>query len=121
MPYPPGYASPNRGRPMFAVHTVETSSLGDRSYLATDGEVAVVVDPQRDIDRVLDLVRERDVRVTHVVETHVHNDYVTGGLELARATGATYVMGAGSAVSFDHRAVSDGDVLEAGRMRLRVM
>ena len=64
--------------------TIETSSLGDRSYLANDGEVAVVIDPQRDIDRVLDLAAEHRVRITHVVETHVHNDYVTGGLELAR-------------------------------------
>ncbi|MDP9430440.1 MAG: MBL fold metallo-hydrolase, partial [Actinomycetota bacterium] len=59
------------------IHTIETSSLGDRSYLATDGQVAVVVDPQRDIDRVLDLVEQRGLRLTHVLETHVHNDYVT--------------------------------------------
>ncbi len=106
---------------MIAVETVETSSLGDRSYLVTDGAVVVVIDPQRDIDRMLALVRERDVRVTHVLETHVHNDYVTGGLDLARVTGAAYVLGAGSAVSFEHVAAADGDVLEAGRMRLRVL
>jgi hypothetical protein len=51
------------------IETIETSSLGDRSYLATDGQVAVVIDPQRDIDRVLDLVERRGVRVTHVLET----------------------------------------------------
>ena len=69
---------------MIHIETIETSSLGDRSYLVHDGEVAVVVDPQRDIDRVLDLAAEHGVRITHVLETHVHNDYVTGGLELAR-------------------------------------
>jgi len=103
------------------IETIETSSLGDRSYLATDGEVAVVVDPQRDIDRVLTLVDQRGVRVTHVVETHVHNDYVTGGLELARRTGAAYVLPEGSDVAFEHVSVADGDVLEAGAMRLRVL
>ena len=51
---------------MFDVQTIETSSLGDRSYLVDDGEVAVVIDPQRDIDRVLDLVARRGVRITHV-------------------------------------------------------
>ena len=51
---------------MIHVETIETSSLGDRSYLAHDGEVAVVVDPQRDIDRVLALAARRGVRITHV-------------------------------------------------------
>ncbi|MFG1833417.1 MBL fold metallo-hydrolase, partial [Micromonospora chersina] len=54
------------------VSVIATSSLGDRSYLASDGEVAIVVDPQRDIDRVLSLAGERGVRITHVVETHIH-------------------------------------------------
>src|SRR4249920_2140673 len=57
------------------IEIVETSSLGDRSYLAHDGEVAVVVDPQRDIDRVLALAAEHGVRIAVVLETHVHNDY----------------------------------------------
>ena len=68
------------------VAIIETSGLGDRSYLVSDGGVGVVIDPQRDIDRVLDLAREHGVRITHVLETHIHNDYVTGGLELARTT-----------------------------------
>ena len=101
--------------------TIETSSLGDRSYLAHDGEVAVVVDPQRDVDRVQALAAEHGVRLTHVVETHVHNDYVTGGLELARATGAAYVLPAGSEVEFEHTSVGDGEVLEVGGMRVRVL
>ena len=74
------------------VSIIETSGLGDRSYLVTDGDTAVVIDPQRDIDRVLDLANDRGVRITHVLETHIHNDYVTGGLELARTTGAEYIV-----------------------------
>ena len=57
---------------MIQIEMIETSSLGDRSYLATDGEVAVAVDPQRDVDRLLNMVEHRGVRLTHVVETHVH-------------------------------------------------
>ena len=106
---------------MIQIETIETSSLGDRSYLATDGEVAVVVDPQRDIDRVLDLVAKLGVRVTHVLETHVHNDYVTGGLELAQRTGAAYVLPADSGVEFDHVSAKDGQEIESGRMRLQVL
>ena len=106
---------------MIQIETIETSSLGDRSYLAHDGQVAVVVDPQRDIDRVLDLIADRGLQVSHVLETHVHNDYVTGGLELAQRTGSQYVLAEGSGVDFDHVAVIDGQVLEAGDMRLRAL
>ena len=103
------------------VSIIETSSLGDRSYLITDGAVGVVVDPQRDIDRVLALARDRGVRITHVLETHIHNDYVTGGLELARTTGAEYVVPTGDDVGYQRRAVSDGDLIDAGPIRLQVM
>ncbi|TWD84345.1 glyoxylase-like metal-dependent hydrolase (beta-lactamase superfamily II) [Kribbella amoyensis] len=104
-----------------AVEVIETSSLGDRSYLASDGQVAVVVDPQRDIDRILALAADRGVRITHVVETHLHNDYVSGGLELSRVTGAAYVVGAGDEVGFERLAVRDGDELRTGGLSLRVL
>ncbi len=106
---------------MIQIETIETSSLGDRSYLASDGEVAVVVDPQRDIDRVLDLVEKRGVRVTHVLETHIHNDYVTGGLDLAQRTGAAYVVPADSSAEFDHLPARDGEGFQTGGMRLRAL
>jgi hydroxyacylglutathione hydrolase len=104
------------------IRTIDTPSLGDRSYLAHDGEVAFVVDPQRDIDRVLEILRAEAVRLTHVFETHIHNDYVTGGLALARATGATYLINADDKVSFDRTPIQDGEILEiGGRMRVRAI
>lgn len=102
--------------------TIETPTLGDRSYLAHDGEVAVVVDPQRDIDRVLTLADEAGVRITHVFETHIHNDYLTGGLALAEATGAAYYVNAADEVSFERTPISDGDVIEVSpTMRVRAL
>jgi glyoxylase-like metal-dependent hydrolase (beta-lactamase superfamily II)/rhodanese-related sulfurtransferase len=102
--------------------TVDTPTLGDRSYLAHDGQVAVVVDPQRDIDRVLALAREAGVRITHVFETHIHNDYVTGGLALAKATGARYLVNAADDVAFDRTPVADGEVVEVSEtLRLRAI
>ena len=103
------------------VSIIETTGLGDRSYLISEGGVAVVVDPQRDIDRVLDLARDAGVRITHVLETHVHNDYVTGGLELAHVTGAEYVVPAGDDVAYQRRAIHDGDVIDAGPIRLQAV
>jgi glyoxylase-like metal-dependent hydrolase (beta-lactamase superfamily II)/rhodanese-related sulfurtransferase len=104
------------------VLTIQTPSLGDRSYLVSDGATALVVDPQRDIDRVLALAASRGIAVTHVFETHIHNDYVTGGLALARATGAAYHVNAADTVAFDRVPVTDGDVVPVGRsMRIRVI
>lgn len=104
---------------MVDVRIIETSGLGDRSYLISDGTVAVAVDPQRDIDRVLELTG--DLRITHVLETHIHNDYVTGGLALAEAAGAQYVVPAGADVDFDRRAVEDGDRIDTGGIHLDVL
>ena len=103
------------------VVTVETPSLGDRSYVVHDGEVAFVVDPQRDIDRVLAVLVAEGVRLTHVFETHVHNDYVTGGHALAHSTGATYSLNAADEVSFAHHGVHDGDVVTVGSMDVTVL
>jgi glyoxylase-like metal-dependent hydrolase (beta-lactamase superfamily II)/rhodanese-related sulfurtransferase len=101
---------------------IDTPTLGDRSYLAHDGQVAVVVDPQRDIDRVLDLASEAGVRITHVFETHVHNDYVTGGLALAKATGAAYLVNAADQVSYDRTPIDDGDVIDVSpTLRMRAI
>ncbi|MET8975172.1 MBL fold metallo-hydrolase [Streptomyces sp. NPDC004539] len=94
---------------MFFIDAVEVPGLGNRGYLAGGARTAVAVDPPRDIDRVLALAARRGVRIARVVETHVHNDYVTGGLELARLTGAEYLVPAGARVAYARTAVHDGD------------
>ncbi|RSN24222.1 MBL fold metallo-hydrolase [Streptomyces sp. WAC 05977] len=107
---------------MIEIIAIATPSLGDRSYLVEDGETAFVVDPQRDIDRVLDLAQVRGLRITDVFETHIHNDYVTGGLALARVTGAAYHVNAADPVSFERVSIEDGDVVEVGpHMRVRAL
>ena len=107
--------------PAIAVVPIETPGLGDRSYLVHDGEVALVVDPQRDVDRVFAAAARAGVRISHVVETHIHNDYVTGGYALARAAGAAYLVNADDPVGFDRVGVRDGDVVQVGAMTVRVL
>jgi glyoxylase-like metal-dependent hydrolase (beta-lactamase superfamily II)/rhodanese-related sulfurtransferase len=101
------------------VSIIETSGLGDRSYIVSGDGVAVVIDPQRDIDRVLAAVG--DARITHVLETHVHNDYVTGGLELSRTVDAEYVVPDGEDLGYSARRVVDGDTIESGSIVLRAI
>jgi glyoxylase-like metal-dependent hydrolase (beta-lactamase superfamily II)/rhodanese-related sulfurtransferase len=107
---------------VYEVISIDTPTLGDRSYLVHDGSTALVVDPQRDIDRVLGVAEQRGVRITHVFETHVHNDYVTGGLALAQATGAAYHVNRDDPVAFARVGVADGDLVEVSPfMRIRVI
>ena len=103
------------------VDVIETPDLGDRSYVVSDGSCAVVIDPQRDIDRVEELVAELGVPVTMVLETHLHNDYVTGGHALARRSGATYVVAGRDDVAFERCSAHHGDVLSAGSLSIKVV
>ncbi|MBE7190427.1 MBL fold metallo-hydrolase [Jatrophihabitans endophyticus] len=98
------------------VEVISTEELGDRSYVVHDGSSALVIDPQRDIDRVEALIERLGVTVEIVCETHIHNDYVTGGYELARRAGARYLVNAEDEVSFDRVPVSDGSAQQAGRL-----
>ncbi|MGH3228569.1 MAG: rhodanese-like domain-containing protein [Streptosporangiaceae bacterium] len=121
-PDPQAGDRPGRQEAAFEIIAIDTPTLGDRSYLAHDGHVAVVIDPQRDIDRVLALAGRHGVAITHVFETHLHNDYVTGGLALAVAIGAGYHVNAADTVAFDRVAVRDGDVIEvSASLRVRVL
>ena len=105
-----------------SVVPVETPTLGNRSYLVHDGQVAFVVDPQRDIDRVLELLETHQVRLLEVLETHRHGDYVTGGLALAQATGAAYRVNEVDDVEFERTPIRDGQSIEVGdRMLLTAL
>ena len=106
---------------MIEIAVIETPSLGDRSYLVTDGSVALVIDPQRDIDRVLAVADGYGARITHVFETHLHNDYVTGGLALAREVSADYHVCGADTVAFDRVGIGDGDQVKVGDLLLRVL
>lgn len=106
---------------MVEVLTVDTPELGDRSYLAHDGHHAIVIDPQRDTGRILELAASVGVTVTCVAETHIHNDYVSGGWALAQELGARYLVAAADPVSFQRHPVSEGDRVEVGSMTLQTL
>jgi len=106
---------------MLQVEVLETSELGDRSYVAHDGATAIVVDPQRDIDRVEQVLADRGLRCAAVLETHIHNDYVTGGAELSRRVGADYLVSADDPVRFERVPVRDGESREYGALRVTVL
>jgi hydroxyacylglutathione hydrolase len=107
---------------MYEIIVIDTPTLGDRSYLVHDGHHAAVVDPQRDIDRVLEVLAAHGLTLGHVFETHVHNDYVSGGAALAALTGATYHVNRADPVEAPHHDLDEGVSVEVGRgLRLRAM
>jgi len=98
-----------------------TRGLGDTSYLLASGREAVLVDPQRDAWRSVAAAEKRGVRIVRVLETHVHNDYLSGALEVRAATGAEIVAPARGGYEFAHRPADEGDSVELGGYRLTAM
>jgi len=98
-----------------------TRGLGDTSYLLGSGREAVLIDPQRDAWRFIAAAERRGVRIVAVIETHVHNDYLSGALEVHAATGAEIVAPARGGYEFAHRGADEGDSVELGTYRLTAM
>ncbi|HMK29655.1 MAG TPA: MBL fold metallo-hydrolase [Terriglobales bacterium] len=89
--------------------------LAHASYLVGSEGVAAVIDPQRDVEIYLDTARQKGLKIEHIIETHLHADFVSGHRELAERTGARIYLGEGSGARFPHTAVKDGDSLQFGR------
>jgi hydroxyacylglutathione hydrolase len=102
----------------FDLELFVTEGLGDNTYLLASGDEAALVDPQRDVDRFLKSAERRGLRVRHVLETHVHNDYVTGALEVRERTGAAIGAPARGRYAFPHRGLSEGEEIGLGDLRI---
>jgi glyoxylase-like metal-dependent hydrolase (beta-lactamase superfamily II)/rhodanese-related sulfurtransferase len=113
-----GPAAGHAADPGVEVEVVVTEGLGNATYLIGLGDSAVVVDPPRDAWRLEPILRRRGWRLRHVVETHVHNDYLSGALELVEAHGAEVVAPARGGYAFAHRGLEGDDELELDGFRL---
>lgn len=97
--------------------------LAHASYLIGDEETrtAVVVDPQRDVQRYLDFAKQRGLEIRHVFLTHLHADFIAGHLELRDLTGAKIYLGARAQAEYRFTPMKEGDVLEFGKVRLKIL
>lgn len=86
---------------------------------------AIVIDPKRDIDTYIEIAERENLRITHIAETHIHADFLSGSLELAHETGAKiYLSNEGGndwQYQFDHIGLKDGDIIKIGNINLEVM
>ncbi len=96
--------------------------LGCASYLigCESKGIAAVVDPERDVQKYLDAAAARDLNITHIIETHLHADHVSGNTDLAERTAAQIYIHEAANVQFPHQTLHDGDVLELGAVRIAV-
>lgn len=100
---------------------VFTPKIAHSSYLLVGKRSCAVVDPRRDVDVYLAQARELGVRITHILETHLHADFVSGHLDLSEATGARIYAPRSAGCDFEHVGVGAGDAIEIEDMRLDVL
>lgn len=96
--------------------------LGCASYLVgcEAAGIAAVIDPDREVQKYLDDAAKRGLTITHIIETHLHADHVSGNTELARRTGATIYLHEAGQAQFPHEPLQHGDTIQLGNVRLNV-
>lgn len=95
--------------------------IAHSSYLLAGTETCAVVDPERNVDVYLTAARGLGMRITHVIETHLHADFISGHMDLAERTGATIYAPRSAKCSFKHVPLSEGDSVELEDVRLDVL
>lgn len=97
------------------------SKIAHSSYILAGKNYCAVIDPRRDAGLYIDEARQLGVDITHVLETHLHADFISGHMELAEKTGAVIYAPKSGQCSFKHEGVSEGDLIELEDMELRVL
>ncbi|MEC4814684.1 MAG: rhodanese-like domain-containing protein [Scytonema sp. PMC 1069.18] len=102
---------------------INVEGLAHLSYLVGDDKAGVVavIDPRRDVDIYLQMARERGVRITHIIETHIHADFVSGSHELKARTGAPIYGGKSQDYQLELQPLSEGNELKIGSVTLRAL
>src|SRR5437867_5681573 len=100
---------PEGDGPAAFVQPFVDEGLGNSAYLvgSRDAKVAALIDPLRDVDRYVETARRLGVTITYALDTHLHNDFVSGTREAAARTGATVGASAEAGLAFDHRPLHD--------------
>jgi len=97
------------------------SCLAHASYMLGSEGVAAVVDPQRDVEIYLAEAQKHNLKISHIIETHMHADFVSGHQELAARTGAKIHVSVQAGATIPHTAIKDGDEIRLGRCVLRFL
>ncbi len=95
--------------------------IAHSSYLLGGATACAIVDPRRDIGIYLDAAKDMGMKITHILETHLHADFISGHLDLAEATGAVIYAPKSAKCRFKHKAVAEGDAFKIENMHIKVL
>jgi hydroxyacylglutathione hydrolase len=98
-----------------------TGCLSEAAYYIESNGEAAIIDPLRDIDVYITLARERNAKITWIFETHFHADFISGHLDLAKATGAPIVYGPGTITNFPVHIAKDEEQFKVGQLTIKVL
>jgi len=98
-----------------------TGCLSEAAYYIESNGEAAVIDPLRDIDEYLQIASERKSSIKYIFETHFHADFVSGHIDLAKATGAQIVYGPGTVTKFPVHIAKDGESFKIGNLTIQVL
>jgi len=97
------------------------NGLAHLSYILGGSKTCAIVDPRRDIQIYIDTAKTMGVKITHILETHLHADFISGHMDLAEKTGAKIYAPKSGNGRFDHVGLSEGDAFEIEEMEFRVL
>ena len=89
-------------------------------YIESEGEAAII-DPLRDIEVYLDLAKERKATIKYIFETHFHADFVSGHIDLSKASGAPIIYGPNTNAKFEVHVAKDGERFQVGKLSIEVL
>lgn len=95
--------------------------LAHLSYILAGKQNCAVIDPTRDVENYIKAAKDMGLKITHVIETHLHADFVSGHLDLKELTGAKIYAPKAGNCKFDHVPLQEGDTIEIENMELRVL
>lgn len=98
-----------------------TPCLSEAAYYIESNGEAAIIDPLRDIDSYLDLAKKNNAAIKYIFETHFHADFVSGHIDLSKATGAPIVYGPGAHTNFKVHNAIDGEIFKLGNISLEVV
>lgn len=97
------------------------NKIAHSSYILAGSDICAVIDPQRDIDIYIEEARALGVKITHILQTHLHADFISGHMDLAKKTGAKIYVAKSAKSDFEHVAVSQGDTFEIEDIVIKVL
>src|SRR5690242_9259094 len=100
------------------IQQLYTNCLSEAAYYIESEGVAAIIDPMRDVEEYIQLAKQRGAEIKYIFETHFHADFVSGHIDLSKATGATIIYGPDTRANFPFHLAQDGEVFALGKLSI---